>query len=157
MIELINVNKWYDTRHGRKTVLDDISLRVHPGEKVGILGLNGAGKSTLIKTLSGAEPPNSGQVRRGMKLSWPLASSGGFQGSLTGLDNLKFVCRVYGIDYKDKIDFVQAFSELGAYFREPVKTYSSGMRARLAFGVSLAIDFDCYLIDEVLSVGDARW
>jgi capsular polysaccharide transport system ATP-binding protein len=92
-----------------------------------------------------------------MSLSWPLAFGGAFQGSLTGLDNLKFICRVYGVDYRDKIDYVQDFAELGKYFREPVKSYSSGMRARLAFAISMAVEFNCFLIDEVISVGDARF
>lgn len=157
MIELTGVRKWYATRQGRHIVLDGIDLSVRPGEKVGILGRNGAGKSTLIRILSGVERPNAGRVRRDMKLSWPLAFSGGFQGSLTGLDNLKFICRVYGVDYRDKIGPVEDFAELGEYFREPVKSYSSGMRSRLAFAISLAIEFDCYLIDETLSVGDARF
>jgi capsular polysaccharide transport system ATP-binding protein len=157
MIELAGVCKWYPTRQGRYIVLDGVDLRVRPGEKVGILGRNGAGKSTLIRILSGTERPNAGQVRREMTLSWPLAFSGGFQGSLSGLDNLKFICRVYGVDYRNKTDPVQAFAELGEYFREPVKNYSSGMRSRLAFAISFAIEFDCYLIDETLSVGDARF
>jgi capsular polysaccharide transport system ATP-binding protein len=92
-----------------------------------------------------------------MKVSWPLAFSGGFQGSLTGLDNLKFICRVYGVDYRDKIGPVEDFAELKTFFREPIKNYSSGMRARLAFAISLVIEFDCYLIDEILAVGDARF
>jgi len=157
MIELTGVRKWYATRQGRHVVLDAIDLSVNHGEKVGILGLNGAGKSTLIRILSGIEQPNAGQVRRDMSISWPLAFSGGFQGSLTGLDNLKFISRVYGADHRDKADFVQSFAALGKYFREPVKSYSSGMRARLAFAISLSIEFDCYLIDETLSVGDARF
>ena len=92
-----------------------------------------------------------------MSVSWPLAFAGGFQGSLTGLDNLRFICRIYGASIEDKIEFVQSFSELGKYFREPVKSYSSGMRARLAFAISMVIDFDCFLIDEVVAVGDQRF
>ncbi len=157
MIELTGVRKWYATRQGRHVVLDAIDLSVNHGEKLGILGLNGTVKSTLIPILSGIEQPNAGQVRRDMSISWPLAFSGGFQGSLTGLDNLKFISRVYGADHRDKADFVQSFAALGKYFREPVKSYSSGMRARLAFAISLSIEFDCYLIDETLSVGDARF
>jgi len=111
----------------------------------------------MIRILSGAELPTSGQVHRNMSISWPLAHGGAFQGSLTGLDNLKFICRVYGVDYRDKIDYVQDFAELGKYFREPVKTYSSGMNSRLAFAISMAVEFDCFLIDEIISVGDARF
>jgi capsular polysaccharide transport system ATP-binding protein len=157
MIDLRRVTKCYSTRHGTTLVLDGIDLKVEPGEKLGILGANGAGKSTLIRLLSGAEQPTSGVVDRRMTVSWPLAFSGGFQGSLTGLDNLRFICRVYGVDHQPHEQFVEDFAELGKYFREPVKTYSSGMRARLAFALSMAIEFDCYLIDEVLSVGDARF
>ena len=157
MIQLSGVHKWYATRHGRHVVLNGVDLRVHPGEKVGILGRNGSGKSTLIRLLSGVEKPNAGSVERSMKVSWPLAFSGGFQGSLTGLDNLKFICRVYGVDYRDKIGPVEDFAELNEFFREPIKNYSSGMRSRLAFAISLVIEFDCYLIDEILSVGDARF
>lgn len=157
MIELSNIRKTYHTRSGPHNVLDGIDLTISPGEKIGILGRNGAGKSTLIRILSGAERPTSGHIRSEMNLSWPLAFGGAFQGSLTGLDNLKFICRVYGTDYRDKIDYVQDFAELGKYFREPVKTYSAGMRSRLAFAISMAVEFDCFLIDEVISVGDARF
>lgn len=157
MITLSGIRKSYSTRSGRHTVLDGIDLTIRPGEKIGILGRNGAGKSTLIRILAGAERPDSGHIQRNMSLSWPLAFGGAFQGSLTGLDNLKFICRVYGVDYRDKIDYVQDFAELGKYFREPVKSYSSGMRSRLAFAISMAVEFDCFLIDEVISVGDARF
>lgn len=138
-------------------ILDDINLKISHGEKIGILGRNGSGKSTLIRVISGAEQPTSGQVDRRMKVSWPLALSGGFQGSLTGLDNLRFICRIYNTSIEDKISYVQDFSELGRYFWEPVKTYSSGMRARLAFALSMVIEFDCFLIDEVVAVGDDRF
>lgn len=138
-------------------MLDRIDLKVERGEKIGILGRNGAGKSTMIRLISGAELPTKGIVRRGMSVSWPLAFSGAFQGSLTGLDNLRFICRVYGADAKAAEPFVQEFSELGYYLREPVKTYSAGMRARLAFALSMAIEFDCFLIDEIIAVGDSRF
>ena len=157
MIELRQVGKIYPTRNGPHTVLEGVNLTIHRGEKIGILGRNGAGKSTLIRILSGAERPSSGTVHRGMNLSWPLAFGGAFQGSLTGLDNLKFICRVYGADYADKVAYVEEFSELGKFMREPVKTYSSGMQARLAFAISMAVEFECFLIDEIISVGDARF
>lgn len=157
MIELCQVVKRYPTRSKVVTVLNGIDLRVHPGEKLGILGRNGAGKSTLVRLLSGAERPCSGIIERGMRVSWPLAFAGGFQGSLTGLDNFKFICRVYGVDHESRLAFVEDFTELGAYLREPMKTYSSGMRARLGFAVSMSIEFDCYLIDEVIAVGDSRF
>lgn len=157
MIVLDNVTKSYNTRYGSRVVLDQVNLTLNRGEKIGILGRNGAGKSTLIRLISGAESPTSGRVRRQMSISWPLAFSGGFQGSLTGLDNLRFICRVYGADIESAIPQVEEFSELGIYLGEPVKKYSSGMRARLAFAISMAIDFDCFLIDEIVAVGDARF
>ena len=157
MIQLQNVSKKYHTQGGWTTVLKDINLTLERGQKLGILGRNGAGKSTLIRLMSGAEPPSSGKIIRDMSISWPLAFSGGFQGSLTGIDNLKFICRVYGADYQKVRDYVEDFSELGKYMYEPLKSYSSGMRARLAFGLSMAIEFDCYLIDEVMAVGDQRF
>jgi capsular polysaccharide transport system ATP-binding protein len=157
MIVLDNVIKEYPTRNGRHRVLHGVSLTVKPGEKVGILGRNGCGKSTLIRLISGAEPPTSGSVRRNMSVSWPLAFADGFQGALTGLDNLRFICRVYGTSSADKIAYVEEFTELGKFLREPVKHYSAGMRARLAFALSMVIEFDCFLIDEVISVGDSRF
>ena len=157
MIVVKDVTKRYSTRQGSRLVLDKINLTIHPGEKIGILGRNGAGKSTLIRLMSGAELPTSGHIHRGMRISWPLAFSGGFQGSLTGMDNLRFICRIYGADIEPIIPQVEEFSELGVYLHEPVKKYSSGMRARLGFAISLAIDFDCFLIDEVFAVGDSRF
>lgn len=157
MIYIDHITKRYSTRQGYVTVLDDVNLIVKPGERVGILGRNGAGKSTMIRLISGAERPSSGQIKREMSVSWPLAFGGAFQGALTGLDNLRFICRVYGTSADDKIDFVQEFSELGRYLREPVKTYSAGMRARLAFAISMVVEFDCFLIDEIVAVGDSRF
>lgn len=157
MIVLKKITKRYNTREGSNTVLNGVSLQVKRGEKIGILGRNGSGKSTLIRLISGAERPTSGNITRSMSVSWPLAFGGAFQGSLTGLDNLRFICRVYGTSAESKIDYVQEFSELGKYLREPVKTYSAGMRARLAFAISMVVEFDCFLIDEVISVGDARF
>jgi capsular polysaccharide transport system ATP-binding protein len=157
MIRLVDVNKDYHTRKGPVRILDDVQLTINSGERVGVLGRNGAGKSTLIRLVSGAELPTSGTVERGMSVSWPLAFGGAFQGSLTGLDNLRFICRIYGVDPRNKVDFVEDFSELGLYLREPVKSYSSGMLARLAFAISMVIEFDCFLIDEIVAVGDARF
>jgi len=157
MIRLRGVEKAYPSRSGPRTVLNDINLTIARGEKIGILGRNGSGKSTLIRLISGAESPSRGSVVRNMSVSWPLAFSGAFQGSLTGVDNLRFICRVYGVDVASRIEYVQDFSELGRSLYEPIRTYSSGMRARLAFAISLAIDFDCFLIDEVIAVGDARF
>ncbi|HET6535581.1 MAG TPA: ABC transporter ATP-binding protein [Sphingomicrobium sp.] len=157
MIRLINVCKDYRTRAGMRRVLDAINLTIEPGEHLGILGRNGAGKSTLIRLISGAELPTLGQIERDMSVSWPLAFSGGFQGALTGADNVRFICRIYGVDFRPRFEFVKEFSELGIYLNEPVASYSSGMKARLAFAISMTIDFDCYLIDEVMAVGDARF
>lgn len=157
MIILKNVTKKYDTRLGTRTIIDDVNLVIEKGQKLGVLGRNGAGKSTLIRLISGAELPSSGQVYRGLSISWPLAFGGAFQGSLTGIDNLRFICRIYDVDIKSAIPFVEEFSELGGYLREPVKKYSAGMRARLAFAISMAIEFDCFLIDEIIAVGDSRF
>ncbi len=157
MIHCIDLVKDYRVHRGVRRVLDHINLDVHPGQKLGILGRNGAGKSTLIKLIGGVETPTSGHIQRTMSVSWPLAFSGAFQGSLSGLDNLRFICRIYGLDYDTTRRFVDDFAELGGQLREPVKTYSSGMRARLAFSLSIAIEFECYLIDEVIMVGDARF
>lgn len=157
MIILRDIVKRYKSRTGSHTVLNGVNLVVRPGERLGVLGQNGSGKSTLIRIISGQEHPNSGEVRLDMNVSWPLAFSGGFQGSLTGYDNLRFIARIYDVDYAAIRTFVEEFAELGKYFGEPVKTYSSGMQARLAFALSLAIEFDCYLIDEIIAVGDARF
>lgn len=157
MIRLHQVEKSYHTRFGPRKILNGINLELARGRNVGILGRNGAGKSTLVRLLSGAEQPTAGIIRRGMTVSWPLAFTGAFQTHLTGLDNLKFVCRIYGVDWKPLIPFVEEFTELGIYLREPVLHYSVGMIMRLAFALSMAIEFDCFLIDEGLSVGDARF
>lgn len=157
MISVKNVSKKYSTRSGWKTVLKNINFELKKGERVGILGRNGAGKSTLIRLLSGVEPPTTGEIERQMSISWPLAFSGAFQGSLTGMDNLRFISRIYGVDFQQMKAFTEEFSELGEYLYEPVKSYSSGMKARLAFAISLSVEFDCYLIDEVIAVGDSRF
>lgn len=157
MISIENLTKTYNTRYGPRAVLDNINFKLERGCNIGILGHNGAGKSTLIRMLSGAERPTSGRIIRNMSLSWPLAFGGAFHTHLTGLDNLKFVCRVYGVDYKPLVPFVEEFTELGVYFREPVHHYSHGMVSRLAFALSMAIEFDCFLIDEAMVVGDKRF
>lgn len=157
MILCENVTKSYRMGSGRKRVLKGVNLAVGPGEHVGLLGRNGAGKTTLIKLIGGVELPTGGKILRQMSVSWPLGFGGGFQGSLTGYDNARFIARIYGHQYADLKDFVEDFSELGAQLKMPVKTYSSGMRARLAFALSLAIEFDCYLIDEVIMVGDQNF
>ena len=157
MLRVGHVSKTYSTRRGRRRVVDDVSFTLEPGQHMGILGRNGAGKSTLIRLIAGAERPTSGTIYRGMRVSWPLAFGGAFAPHLTGLDNLKFVCRLYGVDHRPLVPFVEEFTELGEYLREPVTHYSMGMLTRLAFALSMAIEFDCFLIDEVIVVGDARF
>ncbi len=158
MIELSRIRKSYRLPHGkRRDVLHDVSISFRPGVNMGILGLNGQGKSTLIRIISGAERPDSGTVTRTGRVSWPIGFTGGFNGSLTGRENLRFTSRIYGADIREVTKFVEAFSELGPYMDMPVKTYSSGMRAKLAFGLSMSIGFDFYLIDEAYSVGDASF
>lgn len=157
MISVQNVSKVYPTRFGEKLILDEISFALQKGEKLGILGRNGAGKSTLVRLISGAELPTAGHIQSTMSVSWPLAFGGAFQDTLTGVDNVRFISRIYKQDFEKNLEFVEDFAELGPYLREEVRTYSSGMRARLAFAISMIIEFDCFLIDEVGAVGDARF
>jgi capsular polysaccharide transport system ATP-binding protein len=157
MIRVSGLHKVYPGHGKAHVVLDDVSFTVPRGFKLGLLGRNGAGKSTLIRLIGKIELPTRGKVEHRMSVSWPLGFTGSFQGSLTGIDNAKFVARIYQTDYARLRGFVEEFSELGDFLYEPVKTYSSGMRARLAFALSIAIEFDCYLIDEVLLVGDQRF
>lgn len=157
MIICENLHKSYPMGHGRKKVLKGLNFSIGRGERVGLLGRNGAGKTTLIKLIGGVEMPTSGHIKRHMTVSWPLGFGGGFQGSLTGYDNARFIARIYGHEYREIREFVEDFTELGAQLRMPVKTYSSGMRARLAFALSLAIEFDCYMIDEIILVGDQNF
>lgn len=157
MIELRHLTKIYKTSSGPNVVLNDLCTRFPPRESVGILGVNGAGKSTLLRIIGGAEMPTYGEVIRRGRVSWPIGFAGGFNGSLTGEENCRFVARIYSQDVDRVTDETSEFAELGRYFYEPVRTYSSGMRARLAFGLSMAIDFDCYLVDEVTAVGDKRF
>ena len=158
MIRLDEVTKSYMTLTGRFTVFRDLSFEVPKGVNVGLIGRNGAGKSTLMRLLSAVDLPDSGKIVTDGRLSWPVGLKGGMQKNLTGRDNVKFVCRIQGVrraGMKEKIRYVQEFAEIGKYFDQPVSTYSSGMQARLAFGTSMAFDFDYYLIDEVMAVGDA--
>ena len=160
MIELKNVTKYFRTPHGKKYLLKNVSFQIPEGVNVGIFGRNGAGKSTLMKMLGRIEFPNEGQILSDKSFSWPMGLSGGFQGNMTGRANVKFVCRIYGKDREQinkSIEFVKEFSELGDYFDMPIRTYSSGMKSRLSFGLSLAFDFDYLLINETLSVGDKRF
>jgi len=157
MIELDRITKAYPTRSGSNVVLDRVSFSFPPRTNIGILGKNGAGKSTLLRIIAGTEQADSGEVRRLGTVSWPIGFAGGFNGSLSGEENCRFVARIYGADLDEVVGFTMDFAELGEYFYMPVKTYSSGMRARLAFGLSMAIEFDAYLVDEVTAVGDANF
>lgn len=158
MIRLNRVSKSYRTQEGRRVVLNDVSVVIPHGRSLAILGGNGAGKSTLIRMIAGTESPDSGRILRGGRnLSFPLGFGGTLHPKLSGRENVTFLARLYGVDADDAAHYVEAFAELGAYFRMPVETYSDGMRARLAFGACLSVPFDVYLIDEVTSVGDARF
>lgn len=155
MISIQDVSKTYPTRRGRRTILDHVSYDFVEGVSVGILGRNGMGKSTLMRIIGGAEEPDDGKVLRRAKVSWPIGFSGGFNSKLTGRENMRFICRLYDEDFDRVSRFVAEFSELGDYLDMPIYTYSSGMGAKLAFGISMAFDFDYYLIDEITAVGDA--
>ncbi len=159
MIELTNVTKYFRTNAGKKYILKDVTMTL-PDGNIGILGRNGAGKSTLMRMLGKIEFPNQGTIHSNNTFSWPLGLGGGFVGNMTGAQNVKFVCNLYGLskdETREVIAYVKEFSELGDYFDMPIKTYSSGMKGRLGFGLSLAFDFDYMIIDETLSVGDARF
>ena len=160
MIELRNVTKSYKTPKGRVFVFRDLSLTIPDDKSVALIGRNGAGKSTLMRLLGGQDIPDRGEIITPDSISWPVGLSGGFQGSLTAKENVKFVARVYGAKgdkLREIVDYARNFAEIGDFFDRPVNTYSSGMRSRVAFGLSLAFDFDYYLIDEAMSVGDAHF
>lgn len=157
MLQVQNVSKSYPLQGQVLNVLQGINFELLPGDKVAVLGRNGAGKSTFIRLIGGLEHPDAGQIQSSMSISWPLGYDGGVQGSLTGLDNIYFLCRIYGADPVLVKDYVADFTELGHFLWEPVKTYSSGMRGRLGFALSMAFNFDCLLIDEGLSAGDSRF
>src|ERR1700744_3571300 len=157
MITFENVSKTYHGRRLEKRVLLGVDLCVAPGDALALLGANGAGKSTIMRLLAGVEHATTGKINRRMSVSWPIGYSSCFQSSLTGADNARFIARIYRRDPNQLLDFVEDFAQLGEYFDQPVRTYSAGMSARLAFGISLAIDFDCYLVDEVTAAGDARF
>jgi capsular polysaccharide transport system ATP-binding protein len=160
MILVDDVHKRYQTEHGPgKWVLQGISMTIPTTTSVGLVGRNGAGKSTLLRLIGGVDTPTRGRIERRCRVSWPMGFGGGLQGSLTGRQNAKFVARIHGheLDVGDRLEYVEDFAELGEAFDEPVKTYSSGMRSRLQFGLSLAFDFDVYISDEVTATGDAAF
>lgn len=160
MLELRNLTKWYSTPRGRRYVFRDLNFVFPPDASIGLIGRNGAGKTTLIRLLGGIEFPNSGSVVSDARISWPVGLSGGFQTTLTARENIQFVCRIHGATGRSMrriIDFVADFAEIGEYFDMPVNSFSSGMRSRIAFGMSMAFDFDYYLIDEITAVGDPQF
>lgn len=155
MIRLKHVRKAFQTGAGPKVVADNISVTFPTGVAVALMGRNGAGKSTLMEMISGSMDPDSGEIITTGTISWPVGYAGSFHRDLTGAQNTRFVARVYGVDSDELVEFVEDFAELGKHFHMPLRTYSSGMRSRLSFGVSMGIRFDTYLVDEVTSVGDA--
>ena len=154
MIEFRNVSKFYKMNKGKNIILNDVSFTFPEKQNIGVLGVNGAGKSTLLRLIAGSEYADSGKIIRKGKYSWPLGFAGSFHPFLSGIENLNFACRIYDCDIKYVTEFVKDFSELGKYIDEPIRTYSSGMRSRLAFALSMAIDFEVYLVDEIMGVGD---
>lgn len=152
-VSLVDVTK----RYGRKTVFDRVSIDFPHRHTIALMGGNGAGKSTLLRLISGAEQPDSGIVRRAGTISWPVGLTSGYNSSMTGIENALFVARLYGADPDFVVDYVSWFSELGPAMRQPIRTYSSGMKSRFGFGLSMAFDFDIYLVDEAMSVGDTRF
>lgn len=157
MLSFEHVKKSYSLKGVTKTILSDLTFSFPKNRNIGIMGKNGAGKSTTMRLMAGIEPPDSGRILRTSRVSWPLGFSGGFNGSMTGIENIRFVSRIYGQDTERVLDYVTRFAELGPSLRLPIKTYSSGMKARLAFGLSMAINFDVYLIDEITAVGDEKF
>jgi len=157
MIRFEHLSKSFRTPDGYKVILRDVTLTIPSGVSLGLLGRNGSGKSTLLEMIGGTIRPDAGRIVTRGTVSWPVGFAGSFHGDMTGLQNTRFIARVYGVDSDELCEFVADFSELGSYFNVPVRTYSSGMRSRLAFGISIGIPFDTYLVDEVTSVGDASF
>lgn len=157
MIRFENLTKSYPTPQGRKVVIDNLTLTLPSGKALGLLGRNGAGKSTLMEMVAGTLPPDSGRIVTDGRVSWPVGLGGALHPELTGAQNVRFIARIYGMDSDSLCAFVEDFAELGGHFHMPLRSYSSGMRSRLAFGASMAIPFDTYLVDEVTSVGDSSF
>ena len=157
MIRFEDLTKSFDVNGRRKLVIDNLSLTVETGKSLALLGRNGAGKSTLMSIIAGNMRPDHGRVVTHGTMSWPIGQAGAIHPQLTGAQNVRFIARVYGIETEELSDFVQDFAQIGAHFHMPVRTYSSGMRSRLTFGLSLGIKFDTYLIDEVTAAGDGAF
>lgn len=157
MITCSDVRKVYSLGSLEKVVLNSVNLKFETGKAVGLFGRNGCGKSTLLRMISGVELPTSGDIIHSGSTSWPVGFAGSFHPDLTAAQNIRFVARIYGVDSDYLINFVRKFADLGVHFNAPFRTYSAGMRARLAFGLSIGMEFDTYLIDEVTSVGDAAF
>lgn len=157
MISFKNVSKNYHAEGFIKHVFNNVSFQISRGDSIGICGANGAGKSTLMRLIAGIEQPTSGVVERSMTTSWPIGYTSCIQGVLTGADNARFIARLYQRDEEEVLAYVEEFAQLGPYLYQQARTYSAGMMARLAFGISLPIEFDCYLVDEVTGAGDERF
>jgi capsular polysaccharide transport system ATP-binding protein len=157
MIRFENVTKDFVLDGRRKVIMQNVNLEFPDGQAIGLLGRNGAGKSTLLQMIAGTMPPSSGEIITSGAISWPVGYAGSFHGELSGAQNCRFIGRIYGVDTDELIDFVEDFAGLGVHFHLPLRTYSSGMKSRLAFGVSMGVAFDTYLVDEVTAVGDAAF
>lgn len=157
MIVLENLTKVFWLGGQRKVVLREASAVFPSRVSVGLLGRNGAGKSTLLDLIGGSILPTSGQILSDGRISFPVGFAGSFHPDMTGAQNVRFVARIYGVDTDELIAYVEDFAELGKHFHLPIHSYSSGMRSRLAFGLSMGLKFDTYLIDEVTAVGDATF
>ncbi|KJF71940.1 ABC transporter ATP-binding protein [Agrobacterium arsenijevicii] len=157
MIRLEQATKYARVKGFKKPIIENASLVINRGRSIGLLGRNGAGKSTLLQLIAGSLQLDRGRIVRSGRISWPLGFQGSFQPSMSGEQNVRFVARIYGVDTDELVEYVEAFAELGPFYKAPVGTYSSGMKARLAFGVSMGVKFDYYLVDEITAVGDANF
>lgn len=157
MIRFENLTKSFWVQGRRQVVIDDLTLELPTGRSLALLGRNGAGKSTLLKLIAGTMLPDSGRIVSDGTISWPVGFAGSFHPDLTGAQNVRFIARIYGVDTDSLIGFVADFADIGGHFHMPVRSYSSGMRSRLAFGTSMGIRFDTYLVDEITAVGDQQF
>lgn len=157
MIRFVNLTKSFPVQGERRRVIDNLSLDLPSGKSLALLGRNGAGKSTLLELVAGTMRPDDGEIIVDGTLSWPVGFGGSFHADLTGAQNIRFIARIYGVDTQSLLEFVYDFAEIGDYFHMPVRSYSAGMKSRLAFGASMGIEFDNYLVDEVTAVGDSAF